>query len=402
MNQHTLTLGTTHNVLQRYEQYVAPTYVRQPLVLTKGKGSRVWDVDGHEYLDLFPGWGVGLLGHCHRAVVQALRSQSGKIMHVPNNFLHPLQATLAQAIVQHAFDGKVFLANSGAEAIEGAIKCARKWGQGRFEIITMERSFHGRTLAALAATGQSKYQEGFAPLPEGFRTVPFNDLEAVKHAMTTNTVAVLVEPIQGEGGIRVASRDYLQGLRRLCTERQLLLIMDEVQTGMGRTGRWFAYQHAEIEPDLLVLAKGLGGGFPIGALVIHRRLGDVLGPGTHAATFGGNPLACACALAVFDAIEREALLERATTLGRFLVEELRILQSRHAVISDVRGVGLMVGVELAVPGQPIVDACRQRRVLINCTQARVLRLLPALTVTKTQLIQGLRILTASLVEGCHA
>ncbi len=390
-------------VMDHYEQYVMNTYVRSPLVITKGKGSRVWDVDGREYLDLFPGWGVSALGYNHPWVMTALRGQSRRIIHVSNNYYHPTQWQAAKRIVERSFDGKVFFSNSGAEAVETAVKLARKWGHpaktnatggtgGRYEIIVMERSFHGRTMAALSATGQTKYQEGFEPLLPGFVCVPFNDLEAVRKAVTPKTCAVLVEPIQGEGGVHVASDAFLKGLRSLCDQQRLLLMFDEVQTGMGRTGMWFGYQHSGVEPDVLLLAKALGGGFPIGAVVAKRSIADTLTPGTHATTYGGSPLGCACVLAVFEAIEKQELLGRVKTLGAHLMKRLTGLAQRVPLIKEVRGRGFMVGLELTVDGRPIVAACREQGLLINCTQGTVLRLLPAMTITKTQLDHGLTVL----------
>lgn len=389
----------TAAVMAQYERYVMKTYVRHPLVLTKGKGTRVWDVEGREYLDLFPGWGVSALGYNHPWVMRALRGQTTRLIHVSNNYYHPLQAKLAATLCRLSFDGTVFFSNSGAEAVETAVKLARRWGhdRGRYEVIVMERSFHGRTMAALSATGQPKYQQGFEPLLPGFVCVPFNDPEAVRAAVTPRTCAVLLEPIQGEGGVRPASEEFLGAVRRLCDERQLLLIMDEVQTGLGRTGRWFAYQHSGIEPDVLLLAKALGGGFPIGAVVARRALSDVLTPGTHAATYGGSPLACACALAVVEAIVKQGLLERVNTLSARLFTRLERLKARAPILREIRGRGFMVGLELAVPGGPIVEACRAQRLLINCTQERVVRLLPAMTITREQLDRALDILEETLI-----
>ena len=389
----------TEDVIKQYDAYVMNTYVRSPLVITKAKGSRVWDVEGREYLDLFPGWGVSGLGYNHPWVMAALRGQAGRVVHVSNNYYHPLQWRAAKRLVEASFDGTVFFSNSGAEAVETAIKLARRWGEGRHEIIVMEQSFHGRTMAALSATGQSKHQEGFEPLLPGFVRVPFNDLAAVQAAVTPRTCAVLVEPIQGEGGVRVADDGFLTGLRRLCDERRLLLILDEIQTGMGRTGTWFAYQHSGAEPDLLLTAKMLGGGFPIGAVVAKRALAGVLGPGTHATTYGGSPLGCACILAAFEAVEKQRLLERVNALSPVLFARLRALKERVPAIREVRGRGFMAGVELGASGQPIVEACRAKRLLINCTQETVLRLLPALTITRAQLDRGLAMLEEALVEA---
>lgn len=407
----------TRAVIEQYDRYVMNTYVRQPLVITKAKGSRVWDVDGHEYLDLFPGWGVSGLGYNHPWVMSALRGQSMRVVHVSNNYYHPLQAKAAKKLTGVAFDGKVFFTNSGAEAVETAVKLTRRWGhaptpnssrapqqgnlvwgQGRHEILVMEQSFHGRTMAAMSATGQSKYQQGFEPLVPGFVRVPFNNLDAIRRAVTPKTVAVMVEPIQGEGGVRVADDAFLRALRALCDDHKLLLIFDEVQTGMGRTGAWFGYQQSGVEPDILLLAKTLGGGFPIGAVVAKRHVADVLTPGTHATTYGGSPLGCACILAVFEAIEKQGLLERVKTLSAYLFKRLHALKQRAPVIIEVRGRGFMVGIELTVDGRPLVEACRAKRLLINCTQERVLRLLPAMTITRAQLDRALSILEETLIE----
>jgi len=394
---------TTQEVIAQYDRYVMNTYVRSPLVLVKGKGSRVWDVEGREHLDLFPGWGVSGIGHCHPWVLKALRGQSTKLLHVSNNYYHVTQWRLAKKLVDSSFDGKVFFANSGAEVVEAAIKLARRWGRAtppgphRYEFIVMEQSFHGRTTGALSATGQPKYQEGFEPLLPGFVCVPFNDLEAVRRAITPRTVAILLEPIQGEGGLRVASDAFLEGIRQLADAHHLLVVYDEIQTGLGRTGKLFAYQHTGIEPDILLLAKTLGGGFPIGAMIAKRAVADALTPGTHASTFGGSPLACACALAVFEAMEKQRLLERVTHLGEVLRARLEELRVRCSMIREIRGRGFMVGIELAADGAPIVDACRAKRLLINCTQGQVLRLLPAMTITRAQLDRALAILEEVLI-----
>ncbi len=388
----------TQKVIEQYERYVMNTYVRSPLALTKGKGSRLWDVEGREYLDLFPGWGVGILGHNHPWVMSALRGQTRRLIHVSNNYYHPLQWQAAKRVVEASFDGKVFFCNSGAEAVESAVKLARRWGAGRYEIIVMERSFHGRTMAALSATGQSKYQQGFEPLLPGFIRVPFNDLEAVRRAITPKTCAVLVEPIQGEGGLRVGTDAFLQGLRQLCDEHRFLLIMDEVQSGMGRTGKWFAYQHTGITPDVMVLAKALGGGFPIAAMIARRSVADTLTPGSHASTFGGNPLGCAAIVAVFEAIEKQALLQKVNTLSRVIFERLRKLATRCPIIQEVRGRGFMIGIELTVAGRPLVSAALDERLLLNCTQDTVLRLLPAMTIAKLELNRALSILEGILLK----
>ena len=389
------------DVDQLYKEFLLPTYRQTPLALVKGKGSRVWDVEGKAYLDFFPGWAVSGLGHCHPMVISAIKEQVRKILHVPNNFLSIQQARLAEALVKHAFPGRVFFCNSGAEAMESAIKFSRKFGSetGRYEMITMKQSFHGRTLAALTATGQSKYQEGFGPLPEGFRYAELNDFEGLRKLVTDKTVAVALEPIQGEGGIVVAQKEYLQKVRALCDEKKMLLIFDEVQTGMGRTGKWFCYQHFGVEPDLMILAKTLGGGVPIGALLVHKRVKpEVFTPGTHASTYGGNPLVAAASLAVIKAIEREHLIQNTIEMGGYLRSKLEALKSKYSIIRDVRGMGLMLGMELAIPGADIVTRAREEGLLINCTQDRVLRIMPAMSVSKRLIDQAIRILDRVMGE----
>ncbi len=372
-----------------------PTYTKTPLIFIKGKGSYLWDIHNRKYLDFFPGWGVGNLGHCHPKVMTAVRSQISKLIFIPNNYYHIPQAKLARELnFWNDFPAKVFFCNSGAEANEAAIKFARKFGKGRFEIITFLNSFHGRTLAALAATGQDKYKEGFLPLPEGFKTCPFNDLEAVKSALTDKTVAVMLELIQGEGGINIADREFVLGLRGLCNEKRLLLIIDEVQTGIGRTGSMFCYQHYEIIPDVVTLAKSLGGGLPIAAMMVRREIADVLGPGSHASTFGGGPVICKAALAVLKAVNKEKLLSKVKISGGYLLTQLNSLKDKFPIIADVRGKGLMIGIELKIQAQAsqIVQQCIERGLLINCTHDKVLRLMPALNVTKKEIDQAVSVL----------
>ncbi len=391
----------TEDVQTLYDQYILPTYNRSPLCMVKGKGSKVWDLEGKEYLDFFPGWAVSGLGHCHPSVVNAIKNQVRKLIHVSNNFYSVKQALLAQKIIERSFQGRLFFCNSGAEAIETAIKFARKYGSltGRYEIITMDGAFHGRTLAALTATGQEKYLKGFGPLPEGFKKVPFNNFEAVKNAVGPKTIAVLMELIQGEGGIQVADPEFVRKVRALCDEKKMLLIFDEVQTGMGRTGKWFVHQHYGVTPDLMALAKSLGSGVPIGALVATRKIKEeVLVPGTHASTYGGNPLVAAAALAVFKTIEQEQLLQNAEKMGAYLKTKLMELKEQYSFIKEVRGIGLMMGMELDRPGADIVTHARIKGLLINCTQDRVLRIMPAMTVTKRLLDRGISILNEVLKE----
>ncbi|MEK7107536.1 MAG: acetylornithine transaminase [Patescibacteria group bacterium] len=383
----------TKKVTDLYKNYVMPTYITTPLALARGKGTYVWDAEGKKYLDFFPGWAVSGLGHCHKEVVSAIKNQAGKLIHVSNNYFHEQQGTLAKEIVSNSFPGKVFFCNSGAEANEAAIKLARKFGNPeRNEVITMERSFHGRTLATVTATGQRKFQKGFAPLPAGFSTVHFNDIRALEAAISPKTSAIMLEPIQGEGGVRVAVAQYLAEVRKLCTEKNILLIFDEIQSGMGRTGKMFAYQNFGIEPDLLTLAKSLGGGFPIGALVARYEIADTLGPGTHGTTFGGSPLACAAGLAVFKVIKKEKLLKNAAAMGAYLQKKLGELKKKHEVIREVRGIGLMIGVELTTEGKRIYEECLKKGLLINCTQENVLRIMPPITVKKSEIDTAISIL----------
>ena len=391
-----------NEVQKLYSQYLLPTYRQMPVCLVKGKGSKVWDLAGKEYLDFFPGWAVSGLGHCHPMVVSAIKEQAQKMLHISNNFLNLKQAQLAAEIVKSSFPGKLFFCNSGAEAVEAAIKFARKFGSatGRYEIISMRDSFHGRTLAAITATGQPKYQQGYEPLPVGFSYARLNDFDELEARLTPKTVAVILELIQGEGGVNVADETYIKNLRKLCDERNMLLIVDEVQTGMGRTGKMFAFQHYGIQPDLMTLAKSLGSGVPIGALVVNDKVtGDIFTPGSHASTYGGNPLVCAAALAVFKAIRKEKLLQNTEAMGRYLRDKLNGLKQKYSFIKEVRGKSLMLGVELDRPGASVVDKARELGLLINCTQDKVLRIMPALTVTKRMIDRAVAILDRALSEA---
>lgn len=376
-----------------YVRYVIPSYSRSPVVIVRGKGSWVWDVEGKKYLDFFPGYAVSGLGHCHSRVVRAIRRQAGTLLHVPNIYYNPLQARLAELIVTHAFPGKCFFCNSGAEANEAAMKLARKAGErnGRFEIICMLDSFHGRTIATVTATGQPKYQAGFGPLLPGVRHVPFGDIGALSRAVGNKTCAVMVEPIQGEGGINVAPPEYFVALRRLCDAEGLLLIFDEVQTGMGRTGEYFAHQHFGIQPDVMTLAKTLGGGVAIGAMLAATKCADLLQPGTHASTFGGNPLACAAAIATFEAIEEEGILNQVREMGRYLRTQMVRIAARYPFVREVRGEGLMLGMQLSIDGKKVVAECLKRGMLINSTGDNVLRFMPAMTVKKSEIDRALDI-----------
>jgi acetylornithine/N-succinyldiaminopimelate aminotransferase len=384
---------STKALIKDYKNYVMGTYTRNPLVISKGKGSYVTDNEGNKYLDFFPGWAVSGLGHCHPLVIKRVKEQLNKIIHVPNNFYNDLQGELAKEIIRNSFTGTVFFCNSGAEAVEGAIKLAKKYGYPkRYEIISMEKSFHGRTLAAVTLTGQKKYHEGFKPLPKGFKHVAFNDFEALKKAITKKTIAVVIEPIQGEGGINVADKEYLNKVRALCNKKDILLICDEVQSGMARSGKMFAYQHYGIKPDVMTLAKTLGGGFPIGALVASKKLSKVLSPGTHASTFGGSPIVCAASLAVFEAIKKDKLIANTNKMGKYLLTKLKVLKKKYPeVIKDVKGKGLMIGIELYIDGTALPKLAMTAGLLINCTQAKIIRMLPAITVNKKEIDKAVKI-----------
>jgi len=372
------------------EQYVANTYARYPVLLVRGKGTRVWDLEGEEYLDFVSGLAVCNLGHCHPKVVKAIQDQAEKLIHVSNFYYIEPQIQLASLLCKHSFADKVFFCNSGAEANEGAMKLARKYakekmGKDRHEIITMERSFHGRTLATLTATGQEKFHKGYEPLMPGFKYVPFNDIGAVKNAIDSKTCAVMLEPIQGEGGVNCPSEGYLKALREICDKKGLLLIFDEVQVGMGRTGKLFAYEHDEVEPDMLTLAKSLAGGVPIGALLIKRGIADSFKPGDHASTFGGNPLATAAGVAALTTILEEGMLENCQKMGDYFISQLEEIKKKFPFVKEVRGKGLILGMELKIDGGSIVKEMLKKKILINCTMGNVLRFLPPLIVTKEEI-----------------
>ncbi len=386
-------------IFDSYKEYVVPSYNKTPLIFVKGKSSYLWDIQGKKYLDFFPGWGAGNLGHCHPKVIDAVRDQIAKLIFVPNNYYNVPQAKLAKELNYWAKeDFKAFFCNSGAEANEAAIKLSRKFGRGRFEIITFLDSFHGRTLAALSATGQNKYHEGFGPMVEGFKAVKFNDLAAVKAALTDKTAAIMLELIQGEGGINIAEKDFVRDLRGLCGEKNLLLIIDEVQTGIGRTGKMFAWQNYGVVPDIFTLAKSLGGGFPIGVMMARKGAAELLTPGTHASTFGGGPVICKAALAVLTSVQKEKLLSNVNRMGEYLMEKLKGLQKKHNVIKEVRGMGLMCGVELSRSGAPVVEACARHGLLLNCTHGVILRIMPALGVRKKEIDKAVAVLNRALGE----
>lgn len=388
---------SSQETIKLFERYVIPNYRRFPVALVRGEGSWVWDAEGNRYLDFFPGWGCGLLGHCPAEVVEAVRRQVGTLIHVPNTWYIELQGRWAQMLSERSFGGQAFFCNSGTEAVEAAIKLVRlHTPKNRYKIITFEGGFHGRTLGATTATAQPKYHEGLGPLMAGFAYAPWGDLQAVERLIDDETAGILVEPVQGEGGVRLPPEGFLAGLRRLADQHQLLLVFDEVQTGCGRTGQWFAYQHFGVVPDVMTLAKAICGGLAGGALLAKKEIAPSLRPGMHAATFGGNPIAAAAGIATVEAIEKGGLLQRAQELSRRFAEQLGRLQQQCSVIREVRVLGLMIGLELAVAGAPVVQECLRRGLLINCTHDTVLRLLPAMTLGDEQLEEGCSILSEVL------
>ncbi len=396
-------MDRTKDLMARADRSLANTYARFPVILQRGEGCRVWDVDGKEYLDFVAGIAVCALGHCHPALVQAVQTQAARLHHVSNLYYIEPQISLAELLCRHSFADRVFFCNSGAEANEAAIKLARKHAKDhgnekRFEIITMESGFHGRTLATVTATAQAKYQKGFEPLLPGFHYVPFDDLTAVERALGPQTAAILVEPIQGEGGIRIPSEGYLQGLRKLCDEVGALLIFDEVQTGIGRTGRLFAYEHWGVEPDIMTLAKALGGGLPIGAMVAREEVAASFTPGTHAATFGGNPLVTAAAFATLTTLLEEDLVFRAAQMGERLLQELRKLQAAHRAVKMVRGKGLLIGMELDREAKPVLARCLDGGLLLSSAGEKVIRFAPPLIVSEGEVRQAVGVLDTVLRE----
>jgi acetylornithine/N-succinyldiaminopimelate aminotransferase len=397
----------TERLIADSQRYIANTYSRYPLVLVRGQGCKVWSSEGREYLDFVAGLAVCNLGHCHPKVVRAIHDQSQKLIHVSNFYHIQPQIELAKLLVENSFADRVFFCNSGAEANEAAMKLAKKFakdaGRGdRFEVITMEKSFHGRTMLTLSATGQEKIQKGFDPLVPGFTYVPFNDIDAVRRAVTPHTCAIMVEPIQGEGGVNCPSDGYLRGLRQLCDEKGILLIFDEVQVGMGRTGKLFAHEHDEVYPDIMTLAKSLAGGVPIGAMLATEEVAKSFSPGTHASTFGGNPLATAAGMAALTALLGDGVLENCRRVGEHFLGRLIDLKAKYAFIKDARGRGLILGLELDSEGSQIVTRCMEEGFLINCTMGTILRFLPPLIITPgevDQLVRTLDRIFGELTEG---
>jgi acetylornithine/N-succinyldiaminopimelate aminotransferase len=380
----------SQHLMNAADKVMAKTYKRFPIVITKGKGCSLWDTEGKKYIDFVSGIAVCNLGHAHPRVSEALSKQADILLHVSNLYYTEPQIELASLLTENSFADRVFFCNSGAEANEAAIKLARKYfkdkGEGdRYRIITMEKSFHGRTMATLSATGQDKIRKGFEPILEGFDYIPFNDIDAMRKSINSSTCAVLLEPIQGEGGVRCPDPDYLKAVRRLCDEKRILLIFDEIQTGMGRTGKFFAYEHFGIEPDIMTLAKALANGLPIGAMLAGEEVAQAFGPGAHASTFGGTPIITAASIQVVKVLLEEKLFHHCAKIGAYFKERLQDLKAKHESIVDVRGMGLLLGMKLKIEGDTIVNSCMEKGFLINCIQGNILRFIPPLIVEKEEI-----------------
>ena len=388
-----------------FDQYVIGNYTRYPVSLVRGVNSEIWDAEGKRYIDFFPGWGCGLFGHCPKPIVEAVQRQVAELIHVPNTWYTEQQGTWAKLLSERSFgDGvagaRAFFCNSGAEANEAAIKLVRLHSsKERYKIITFQGSFHGRTMGALSATAQPKHHEGVHPMLAGFTYVPHGNLSAVENTIDSETAAIMIEPIQGEGGVRMPPEGFLQGLRKICDDRNLLLVFDEVQTGCGRMGHWFGYQYFDVVPDIMTLAKSVCGGLPGAAMLAKGEIAANLRPGTHAATYGGNPISAAAGIAVIRMIESEGLLERTKKVSDLFFTALNQLAQESNLIQEVRGAGVMIGIELAIEGAPFVKACMDRGLLINCTQGNILRLLPAMTIEESIAAEGLGILADVLKKG---
>jgi acetylornithine/N-succinyldiaminopimelate aminotransferase len=384
-------------------QSVMPTYSRFPVAFERGEGSHVWDENGKKYLDFLSGIGVNNLGHCHPKVVEAVRDQVGRLIHTSNLYVIPAQEKLADRLTDTCFADLVFFCNSGAEANEAAIKMARKSMRdrgkpGRFEIITAKNSFHGRTLATLTATGQEKVQRGFDPLAPGFRYVPFNDIKAVEEAITSYTAAIMIEPIQGEAGILIPDPDYLVALRKIADREGLLLIFDEVQTGMGRTGKMWCHQWSDMVPDIMTSAKALASGLPMGACLASREVAKAFSPGTHGSTFGGSPLVSMAALATLETLLDGGVLAEVKAKGEHLLSRLNLLQSHHKLVKSVRGRGLMAAIELNSPAEDVVSVALSRGLLVSCQMGTIIRILPPLTVNLDEIDQAITILNDAISD----
>ena len=391
--------AATKAVIDTFDRYVVPNYRRFPICLERGAGSKVWDAEGREYLDLFPGWGCNLLGHCPAPVVKAVQEQIARLIHVPNTWYTEAQGEWARLLSERSFGGQAFFCNSGTEANEAAIKLIRLRTDGeKYKIITFRGGFHGRTFGSVTATAQPKYHEGLGPMLSGFQYAPHGDLDAVAQLVDDHTGGILIEPILGEGGIVPAPPGFLEGLRRICDERDLVLAFDEVQSGCGRTGEWFGYQHFGVRPDVITLAKSLCAGVAGGAMLTTPELARHLRPGMHAATFGGNPIAARAGIAAIEMIEAGGLLAHVGTAARIFRERLEGLRDRCDAIRDVRVIGMMIGVELAIDGAPVVESCLEKNLLVNCTQGRVIRLLPAMNITPEEIHDGCDRLGDAVVE----
>jgi predicted acetylornithine/succinylornithine family transaminase len=385
-------------------KYLINNYGERMIALVRGEGAYVWDADGKKYLDFVAGIATNNVGHCHPNVVKAITEQAKTLIHVSNLYYIEPQVKLAKRLVELSFADKCFFCNSGAEANEAAIKVTRKYskenvGEGKFEIITMHKSFHGRTMTTITATGQPKYHKGFEPLSPGFIYAEFNDLKDVKAKITDNTCAIMVEPIQVEGGINIPSDDYLTGLRNLCNEKNLLLIFDEVQTAMGRTGKFFGYETFGVEPDIITMAKALGGGVPIGCMATKSHIAESLTPGSHASTFGGNPLVCSAALASINTIVDDKLAENAQRMGEYLMQKLLSLKERFSMIKDVRGRGLVIGVELGIEGKELVNQAIKSGLILNCIGTNVIRFVPPLIINESHVDEAMAIFEKVLSEN---
>lgn len=388
------TTSMSPQTAELFDKYVVPNYRRFPVSLVRGEGSWVWDDAGRRYLDFFPGWGCNLLGHCPPAVVEAVQEQVATLIHVPNTWHFESQGRWAQMLSERSFGGQAFFCNSGAEANEAAIKLVRLHSAaGRHKIITFQGGFHGRTFGAVTATAQPKYHEDLGPMLPGFSYAPFGDLDAVRDLIDDQTAGILVEPIQGEGGIRIPPAGFLQGLRELADEHELLLVFDEVQAGCGRTGEWFAYQNYSVTPDVMTLAKSVCGGIAGAAMLTTPEIALSLRPGMHAATFGGNPIAARAGIATIETIEREGLLSRTKELAERFRSKLGLLVDQLDICQELRIQGLMIGLELAVDGNPVVSGAMDKGLLVNCTQGNVVRLLPAMTLTDDEVDEGCNILS---------
>ena len=391
---------SSQEIIALFDQYVIPNYTRYPVALVRGDGPFIWDAEGKRYIDFFPGWGCNLFGHCPKPVVEALKSQVERLLHVPNSWYMEEQGLWAQALSERSFGGKAFFCNSGAEANEAAIKLVRLHApKGKYKIITFLNSFHGRTMGAVSATGQEKYHHGLEPILPGFTHCEYGNLSAVESAIDDETAAIMLEPIQGEGGVNMPPAGFLEGLRKLCDERGLLLIFDEVQTGCGRTGEWFAYQHFGVTPDVMTLAKTICSGVAAGAMLVKQEYAADLKKGMHASTFGGNPIAASAGIATIKMVEEEGYLARAKEVEKRVKERMNKWKDELDIVAEVRGVGAMIGLELKIEGACFVQECMEHGLLINCTHGKVIRLLPAVNTPFEVFDEGLDILEAALKKG---